>query len=218
ELAFHLPYGPLKHLRAVERRDRNPDPGDLTRLREPRRRNRRLRKIPDSVNYNVLELDILTAGHRSPLAITSPVPRRVLPPRLVRARNPRIVAVTHPRNRSSRGNQREPAADTQQRPLVRQNLKQTRRYIPANRVAVVAIALLREAIRVTNHPHNHRGPDHHQQAITNHPVLDLLIIDRDAATNNQLRVIKQHPNLFPLVIGKIFTEPRLDVLRSRVSH
>src|SRR5690606_31049661 len=51
ELAFHLLYGPLKHLRAVERRNRNPDPGNLTRLREPRRRKRRLREIPDSVNY-----------------------------------------------------------------------------------------------------------------------------------------------------------------------
>src|SRR5690606_165278 len=73
ELAFHLLYGPLKHLRAVECRDRNPDSGDLTRLREPRRRKRRLRDITDSVNYNVLELDILAAGHCSPLAITSPI-------------------------------------------------------------------------------------------------------------------------------------------------
>src|SRR5690606_12942193 len=81
ELAFHLLYGPLKHLRAVECRDRNPDSGDLIRLREPRRRKRRLRDITDPVNYNVLELDILAAGHWSPLAITSPPPRRVLPPR-----------------------------------------------------------------------------------------------------------------------------------------
>src|SRR5690606_15710602 len=176
-------------------------------------------EIPDSVNYNILELDILAAGHRSPLlAITSPIPRRVLPPRLVRARNLRIAAVTHPRNRSSRSNQRETAADTQQRPLIRQNLKQTRRYIPANRVAVVSIRLLREAIRVTNHPHNHRALDQHQKVFTNHPVLDLLIQVRDTGTNNQLRIIKQNTNLFPLVIGKLFTKPSLDVLRSRVSH
>src|SRR5690606_39136072 len=95
ELAFHLLYGPLKHLRAVECRNSDTDSGNLTRLREPRRRNRRLREIPDSVNYNILELDILAAGHGSPLAITSPIPRRVLPPRLVRARNLRIAAVTH---------------------------------------------------------------------------------------------------------------------------
>src|SRR5690606_2659364 len=218
ELTFHLPNGPLKHRRAIECRDRNTDWGNLTRLREPRRRKRRLREIPDSVNYNILELDILAAGQLIPLAITSPIPRRILPPRLVRALNLWIAAVTHPRNRSSRSNQRETAADTQQRPLVRQNLKQTRRYIPANRVAVVSIRRLREAIRVTNHPHNHRALDQHQKVFTNHPVLDLLIQVRDTGTNNQLRIIKQNTNLFPLVIGKLFTKPSLDVLRSRVSH
>src|SRR5690606_41292277 len=66
ELTFHLLDGPLKRLRAVERRDRNPDPGDLTRLREPRRRKRPLREIPASVNYNIMELNILAAGQLIP--------------------------------------------------------------------------------------------------------------------------------------------------------